>query len=163
MTDIKMTDVFELPLEVEGQEIYDQGCGEILTTNFSSTKADPILDYAVIAINAYDTNQARIAELEAEVKLLKGCNKTPSVSPAITAGCYCTDIKNMHEGIETHAALMKLGFVEDGGITSFSHRIYRLKQRIGISRKNGLITYDCYEHATTLVSHLDIIKAAEGL
>ena len=125
-------------------------------------KSNEVVELKLI-INAYDTNQARIAELEAEVKLLRGCNESPSVSPTITAGCYCTDIKNMHEGIETHAALMKLGFVEDGGITSFSHRIYRLKQRIGISRKDGLITYDCYQHATTLVSHRDIIKAAEGL
>lgn len=71
MTGIKMSDVFELPLEVEGQEIYDQSCDEVLTTDSSSAKACQILDYAAAAINAYDENQERIKELEEEIKALK--------------------------------------------------------------------------------------------
>ena len=65
MSDIKMSDVFDLPLEVLGQVICDQGCGEVLTANFSNTKADPILDYTVIAIHTYSANQERIEKLEA--------------------------------------------------------------------------------------------------
>ena len=58
-----MSDVFDLPLEVSGQAICDQGCGDVLTANFSNTKADPILDYTAIAINAYDANQESISSL----------------------------------------------------------------------------------------------------
>ena len=93
--------------------------------------------------------QARIAELEAEVELLKGCNESPSVSPTITAGCHCTDIETESQYIATCEALIKLGCLASG-FYSYPDGIYHAK---------GDLRH-CF---TTLVSHRDIIKAAEGL
>lgn len=85
MTEIKMSDVFELPLEVEGQEIYDQSCDEVLTTDSSSAKAGQILDYAVAAINAYDPNQERIKELECAIRKM---NKRGRIDMEAVTECY---------------------------------------------------------------------------
>lgn len=65
MNKIKMSDVFELPLEREGDTVFAQDCQTTLQTDYSNSNAFDVLDCAVTAINAYDDNQERIAELEA--------------------------------------------------------------------------------------------------
>ena len=120
--------------------------------------------------------QARIAELEAEVELLKGCNESPRIPPAITAGCYCTDIETESQYIETCEALVKLGCLASGfysypdsGMCSYRDE-YLINGNVGWVEPSMEISNGIY-HAkgdlrhcfTTLVSHRDIIKAAEGL
>mgnify|MGYP003653742457 FL=1 len=120
--------------------------------------------------------QARIAELEAEVKLLRGCNESSSVSPTITAGCYCTDIETEAQYVATCEALVKLGCLASGfysypdsGMCSYRDE-YLINGNVGWVEPSMEISNGIY-HAkgdlrhcfTTLVSHRDIIKAAEGL
>ena len=127
-------------------------------------------------IQAANKDQARIAELEAEVKLLRGCNESPGVSPTITAGCYCTDIETEAQYIATCEALVKLGCLASGfysypdsGMCSYRDE-YLINGNVGWVEPSMEISNGIY-HAkgdlrhcfTTLVSHRDIIKAAEGL
>mgnify|MGYP003637866750 CR=1 FL=1 len=121
------------------------------------------------------SDQKRIAELEAEVKSLRGCNESPSVSPTITAGCYCTDIETEVQYIATCEALVKLGCLASGfysypdsGMCSYRDE-YLINGNVGWVEPSMEISNGIY-HAkgdlrhcfTTLVSHRDIIKAAEG-
>ena len=161
---IKMSELLELPVD----------CHDIESkiTILRSPEMQMLSDL----INAYDTNQARIAELEAEVKLLRGCNESPSVSPTITAGCYCTDIETEAQYVATCEALVKLGCLASGfysypdsGMCSYRDE-YLINGNVGWVEPSMEISNGIY-HAkgdlrhcfTTLVSHRDIIKAAEGL
>ena len=176
MNKIKMIDEFN-PLLITYSKAVDwakleSASGELHAVFFSQQACV----YAAIAINAYDTNQSRIAELEAEVKLLRGCNESPSVSPTITAGCYCTDIETEAQYVATCEALVKLGCLASGfysypdsGMCSYRDE-YLINGNVGWVEPSMEISNGIY-HAkgdlrhcfTTLVSHRDIIKAAEGL
>ena len=178
MTDIKMSDHFKLPLTSsptngDHRFLIDDRNLRIGCIDCPSDAAK----LTAIAINAYDTSQARIAELEAEVRLLKGCHESPSVSsPTITAGCYCTDIETEAQYIATCEALVKLGCLASGfysypdsGMCSYRDE-YLINGNVGWVEPSMEISNGIY-HAkgdlrhcfTTLVSHRDIIKAAEGL
>jgi hypothetical protein len=66
MSDIKMSDVFELPVVVADIVIF----GGRVTWEGSSSDYD---EAAATAINAYDANQERIANLELIIGSLKDC------------------------------------------------------------------------------------------
>lgn len=69
MTDIKMSDVFELPLKsIEYQnQIVDKNKIELLFADFHEHEKESL----ITAINAYDDNQERIKTLEHENALLE--------------------------------------------------------------------------------------------
>ena len=79
MNDIKMSDAFELPLLVEADS---SGSAELGDANYHLADFDDTLTYddgkgvlraelCAIAVNAYDANRARIAELESLLKKFK--------------------------------------------------------------------------------------------
>ena len=163
-------------------------------------KSNEVVELQLI-INAYDTSQARIAELEAYLarymyrvemrgrepitnieKLLKGSSIdfdeqkriVESEAPTITAGCYCTDIETEAQYVATCEALVKLGCLASGfysypdsGMCSYRDE-YLINGNVGWVEPSMEISNGIY-HAkgdlrhcfTTLVSHRDIIKAAE--
>ena len=68
MSDIKMKDVFELPIQQGEHEPFVLDCNKVYICETESSKQ---AEAATIAINGYDSNQERIAELEAQVELLR--------------------------------------------------------------------------------------------
>ena len=87
-------------------------------------------------------------------------------APTITDGCYCTDIKTEDQYHATCEALIKLGAKSDDIVGYFEFSHLRI---IGWDKRDGRI-YDTANNVTiiigaltTLMSHRDIIKAAEGL
>ena len=81
MSDIKMSDVFELPI-FNNSHTYESGesisiisdnyCNEIVSNDADLTKSE--VDYICEAVNNYDTMQARIVELE---KAISGILNSP--------------------------------------------------------------------------------------
>ena len=150
-------------------------------------------DFVCNVLKSYDTNQARIAELEETVirlndiiaKSTVGANSlgsrenTPNIDERqevpmiITAGCYCTDIETEAQYIATCEALVRLGVpVGEYNKNSYTGEYASLKN-VGWCLNDGAIYHSLYKSLqdsapdeyifTTLMPHRDIIKAAEDL
>ena len=137
MKNIKMSELFSLPMSAHDndgemsladKEYYLASFEDTMTYEDGHGLARA--EYAAIAINAYDTNQARIAELEGVLREITKEENIREIKDWVTCG---------------------------------------MTNSVSASSDTGLIAnkynnfFDLISRATTLVSHRDIIKAAEGL
>ncbi len=114
MADIKMSDVFELPLKsVEYQnQIVDKNKIELLFADFHDYEKGALIE----AINTYDANQKRIKELEAQQQWISVDDETPYCNnkfEQVEVIAFC-----IHPNIQIVTSLLfdeKNGFTTDCG------------------------------------------------
>lgn len=89
MADIKISDVFELPLKsIEYQnQIVDKNKMELLFADFHEYEKDAL----ITAINAYDQNQERIKELECAIRNM---NNRGRIDMDAVRECYSMVVSN---------------------------------------------------------------------
>ena len=140
MKNIKISEVFGLPVHVHKKDrsytLFDQNIfkngmvGLVLDISQCDAKEELAINAIATAINAYDTNQARIAELEGVLREITKEENIREIKDWVTCG---------------------------------------MTNSVSASSDTGLIAnkynnfFDLISRATTLVSHRDIIKAAEDL